>query len=106
MIFIATLKGLTERGEGALRRSIHPSMNRVVRQGLDKGGIKPTQKILQETPLVVEWRFDISGISKYAFNSKKGFEWWIEQFEEKLKYFDKAEEVTKNKDYTIQWREE
>jgi len=106
MLFVATLKPLSKSGEEALRRSVSPVMHRVVRQGLDKSGIKQSQKVVSEDPLVVEWSFVMGGISKYAFSSGKGFEWWQEQFEEKLKYFDKAEEVIKDKDYTIAWRKE
>lgn len=108
MIFVATLKALTKPGDEALRRSVDPVMHKLVRQGLLKSGIKQNQVLVSEKPLaVVEWRFTLSGLSKYAFgNSSKGFEWWTEQFEEKLKNFDKAEEVTKGKDYTISWRKE
>jgi hypothetical protein len=107
MIYVATLNGLTKPGEDALRRSVDPPMHRIVRQGLSKAGIKQTQTIATEKPqLVVEWRFVIGGVSKYAFSGTKGFQWWQEQFEDKLKHFDKAEQVIYGKDYTISWRQE
>lgn len=108
MIFVATLKALTKQGEEALKRSVDAHMHKIVRQGLLKSGIKQNQVLLNEKPqVVVELRFTLSGLSKYALgNSSKGFEWWQEQFNDKLKNFDKAEEVQQNKDYTITWRKE
>jgi len=106
--YVATLKGLTPNGNSALRRSLTPKVNKVIAAGLKKSGIINSNKELTTAnadSCVIEWHFDLKGLSAMAFTGKGGFIWWKENMEKKMRHFDYAEEVINGTDYTIEWRD-
>lgn len=106
--YIATLKGLTPDGNSALRRTLTPKVNKVIAAALKKTAITNSNKELVNSTAdscVIEWCFDLKGLSAMAFTGKGGFVWWEEKMSEKMRYFDQAEKVVKGKDYTIEWRQ-
>jgi len=106
VVYTAKLVGITPIGNEALKNSLTAKVHKVIAAGLKKSGISNVNKEISPEPYTIEWKFDLRGLSAMAFAGKGGFTWWKEKMDDKLAGFDQAEEVRRDTDYTIEWREE